>query len=112
MNVTYFRKNSVKKSNSSVFLQCKFLKLLWHNDWQVCWSAAFDRWKEEIPLLVSVMEENSFPADAGSWKRRAASTPNDFCRHDHSSRQRYSCTYLCLLLMPLESFLELTVLTM
>lgn len=26
-------------------------------------------------------------ADAGSWRRQPASTPNDFCRREHSSRQ-------------------------
>lgn len=36
--------------------------LLWHSDWQDWKGTAFNRWKEEIPPLVSVMEENSFPA--------------------------------------------------
>lgn len=49
-------------------------------------------------------------ADAGSWTRQAASTPNVFCRQEHSSRQCCSCIYLCLLTKALEGFLGVTIL--
>lgn len=40
----------------------KILKALRHRDWQSPRGTALSRWKEEIPLSVSVMEESCIPA--------------------------------------------------
>lgn len=91
----------------------KILNVLWHSDWQVQRGTAFSRRKEEIPLSVSVMEENSIPARPAVQTQGTDGgrqhTLNDFHRQEHFSRQCCSCFYLCLLSLPLEVFLEVTI---